>query len=144
MLMGVYLVSGLVYLAVVVNRNRSEGWALTALITAAFAAWITVVNLGYLLIQIVVAAEDCSVAAAMRRAAAFVRHERRHVAAVFLLVLALVVAATGASVLATAALGLVAFVPFVGLAALAPAASRMVVARPRASSIWAWPRWART
>ena len=36
----------------------------------------------------------------------------------FLLVLALVVGATGASLLATAALGLVAFVPFVGLAAL--------------------------
>ena len=34
------------------------------------------------------------------------------------MVLALIVAATGASVLATAALGLVAFVPFFGLAAL--------------------------
>ena len=39
-------------------------------------------------------------------------------ASVFLLVLAVIVAATGASILATAALGLVAFVPFVGLAAL--------------------------
>ena len=76
------------------------------------------VNLCYLLVQIVVAAEDCGVAAAARRAAAFVRHERRHVTAVFLMVLALIVAATGASVLATAALGLVAFVPFFGLAAL--------------------------
>jgi hypothetical protein len=118
MLMGVYLISGLIYLAVVVNRDPSEGWGMTALVTAAFAAWITVVNLGYLLIQIVVAAEDCTVAAAMRRAAAFVRHERRHVTAVFVLVLVLIVAATGASVLATAALGLVAFVPFLGLAAL--------------------------
>ena len=48
----------------------------------------------------------------------FLRHERRHIGMVFLLVLALIVAATGASVLATAALGLVAFVPFLGLAAL--------------------------
>jgi hypothetical protein len=118
LLMAVYLVSGLIYLAAVVNRTASEGWGTAALITAAFAAWITIVNLAYLLTQIVVAAENCSVGAALRRVAAFVRRERRHVSAVFLLVLALVVAATGASVLATAALGLVAFVPFFGLAAL--------------------------
>jgi hypothetical protein len=118
MLLTVYLVSGLAYLALVINRTASDGWSVTALITAVFAGWITVVNLTYLLIQIVVAADDCSVPAAARRMVAFVRQERRHVSAVFLLVLALVVAATGASVLATAALGLVAFVPFVGLAAL--------------------------
>jgi hypothetical protein len=117
-LMAVYLVSGLAYLAAVVNRDSSEGWIVAALITAAFAAWITLVNLAYLLVQIVVAADNCSLPSAIRRAAAFVRHERRHVAAVFLLVLAVIVAATGASILATAALGLVAFVPFVGLAAL--------------------------
>ena len=34
-LMTVYLVSGLVYLAAVVNRDPSEGWSVTALITAA-------------------------------------------------------------------------------------------------------------
>ena len=118
MLMTVYLVSGLAYLAAVVNRDPSEGWGTTALITVVFVAWITIVNLGYLLVQIVVAADDCTLPAGFRRATAFVRHERRHVTAVFLLVLAFVVAATGASVLATAALGLVAFVPFFGLAAL--------------------------
>jgi len=118
MLMGVYLLSGIVYLAVVVNRSPAEGWSATAFITIAFVVWITLVNLAYLLLQIVIAAEDCSVAAAARRAAAFVRHQRRHVAALFLLVLALILAATGASFLATAALGLVAFVPFFGLAAL--------------------------
>lgn len=117
-LMGVYLVSGLGFLAVVARRDPAEGWSLTALFTAAFVLWITVVNLLYLLVQIVVAADDCSVGAAARRVAAFVRRERRNVGSVFLLVLALVVAATGASLLATAALGLVAFVPFFGLAAL--------------------------
>ncbi len=76
------------------------------------------VNLFYLLVQIVVAADDCSVPAAIRRVAAFVRAERRHVATIFLLVLAVVAAATGASLVATAALGLVAFVPFFGLAAI--------------------------
>jgi hypothetical protein len=118
MLMGVYLVSGLGFLAVVARRDPGEGWSLTALLTAAFVLWITLVNLLYLLVQIVVAADDCSVVAAARRVAAFLRRERRNVGAVFLLVVTLIVAATGASLLATAALGLVAFVPFLGLAAL--------------------------
>ena len=116
--LGVYLVSGFCFLAVVARRDPAEGWSLTALLTAVFAFWITTVNLLYLLVQIVVAADNCSVAGAARRVAAFLRRERRDVGTVFLLVLALIVAATGASVLATAALGLVAFVPFVGLAAL--------------------------
>jgi hypothetical protein len=117
-LMVVYLTSGIGYLAVVANRVGGEGLGITAFFTAAFIIWITLVNLAYLLVQIVVAADDCSVAAAARRVAAFVRKEIRNVGAIFLLLLALVVAATGASVLATAALGLVAFVPFIGLAAL--------------------------
>lgn len=117
-LMGVYLVSGVAFLLVVAGRDPAVGWSLTALFTAAFVLWITIVNLLYLLVQIVVAADNCSVAAAARRVAAFLRRERRNVGMVFLLVLALIVTATGASLLATAALGLVAFVPFFGLAAL--------------------------
>lgn len=118
LLMAAYLLSVLVYLSAVIGRDPAEGWSPTALITVAFVLWITLVNLVYLLVQIVVAADNCSVGAAARRVALFVRRERRHVAAIFVLMFALVVAATGASVLATAALGLVAFVPFVGLAAL--------------------------
>lgn len=117
-LMAVYLVSALALLAAVVTRDAAAGWGVTAVITAVFALWITIVNLLYLLVQIVIAAADCGVAAAARRVVTFLRYERRHVAAIFGLVLAIVVAATGASVLATAALGLVAFVPFFGLAAL--------------------------
>jgi hypothetical protein len=117
-LLGVYVVSALAFLAAVAARDAAGGWGITAVFTAVFALWITVVNLLYLLVQIVIAADDCTVAAAARRVAAFLRYERRHVAAIFALVLAIVVAATGASVLATAALGLVAFVPFFGLAAL--------------------------
>jgi hypothetical protein len=118
MLMGVYVVSGLAFLLLVARREPGEGWSLTALLTLVFVLWITVVNLLYLLVQIVVAADDCSVAAAGRRVAAFLRRDRGDVGLVFLLVLALILGATGASVLATAALGLVAFVPFLGLAAL--------------------------
>jgi hypothetical protein len=117
-LMGVYVVSGMAFLMLVVRRDPGEGWSLTAILTVAFVFWITFVNLLYLLVQIVVAADDCSVATAARRVAAFLQCERRDVSLVFLLVLALILGATGASVLATAALGLVAFVPFFGLAAL--------------------------
>lgn len=117
-LMAVYLASAAGFWTLVGGRDPGRGWAGTALVTAAFVLWITVVNWLYLLVQIVVAADDCGVAPAMRRVAVFLRYARRHVATVFLLVLAAVVAATGASLLATAALGLVAFVPFVGLAAL--------------------------
>jgi hypothetical protein len=118
MLMGVYVVSGIAFLLLVVRRDPGEGWSLTALMTFAFVLWITVVNLLYLLGQIVVAADDCSVAAAGRRVAVFLRREGSDIGWVFLLVLALILGATGASVLATAALGLVAFVPLFGLAAL--------------------------
>jgi hypothetical protein len=48
----------------------------------------------------------------------FLSQQRRAVSMVFGVVLALVIAATGVSLLATAALGLIAFVPFVGLAVL--------------------------
>ena len=118
LLMGVYGVSGLAFLVLVVRRDPGEGWSLTALLTLGFVLWITVVNLMYLLVQIVVAADNCSVATAVRRVAVFLRRKRGDVGRVFVLVLALILGATGASVLATAALGLVAFVPFLGLAAL--------------------------
>jgi hypothetical protein len=113
-LMTAYLLSGSVYLSLIFTG----GWGLTALFTALFVAWITLVNLIYLLLQIVVAADECNIPAAVRRVTAFVRAETRSIAAVFGVILALVVCATGASVLATAAFGLIAFVPFLGLAVL--------------------------
>lgn len=115
-LMFTYLLSGTVYLSLIAGG----GWGLTALFTAMFVAWITLVNLIYLLLQIVVAADDCSVSAAVRRVAAFVRAETAGIAAVFGVVFALVVCATGASVLTTMAFGLIAFVPLLGLAIVLP------------------------
>jgi hypothetical protein len=119
MLMCVYLASGAAYLvAVSASRSAGEGWGMTALFTAAFVAWITVVNLLYLLMQVVIAADACSVSGAATRVTLFLRRQRRHVTAVFLIVLVIVVFATGASLLATAALGLITFVPFFGLVVL--------------------------
>ena len=68
--------------------------------------------------QIVIAAEDCSVAAAARRVASSSVRHACPVAAVFVVVLGIVVFATGASLLATAALGLISFVPLLGLTVL--------------------------
>jgi hypothetical protein len=118
--MTVYLVSAGFYLAAAYESGlRGDlGGVLTLVMTIGFVSWITIVNLVYLLMQIVVAAEDCSVAKAWSRMGAFVRQERRGVSTVFGVVLALVLAATGVSLLATAALGLIAFVPFIGLAVL--------------------------
>jgi hypothetical protein len=112
-LMAIYLASAL-GLFLIVAALRGEGWGLTALVTAAFVAWITFINLLYLLTQIVVASDDCSVTTAISRVSAFIRRERRTVGGVFVVVLALVIFATGASVLATTALGLIAFVPLFG------------------------------
>ncbi len=118
-LMAVYVASASTYFGLVTaSRTAGESWGVTALFTAAFVAWITIVNLLYLLMQIVIAADDCSVAAAAPRVAAFLRRERGVVIRVFVVILALVVGATGASFVAAGLLSLIAFVPFVGLAVL--------------------------
>lgn len=117
LLMAVYAASAGIYLGSMF-ASGPRGWAMTALLTLALVVWVTFVNLVYLLMQLVIAADDCSVAAAATRVGAFLRRERGTVTVVFVVILALVVFATGASLLATAALGLIAFVPLVGLAVL--------------------------
>jgi hypothetical protein len=117
LLMTVYLLSGAVYL-VLLAQTAGNGWGVPALMTAAFVAWITLVNLFYLLTQIVIAADDCTIGVAAARVASFLRRQTRAVGGVFLVILGLVALATGASVLATAALWLVGFVPFIGLTVL--------------------------
>ena len=79
---------------------------------------VTLVNFVYLLLQIVVAAEDCGVLEAVPHVARLLRRRAKAMGQVLAAILALMLMATGASILATAALGLIAFVPFVGLAAL--------------------------
>lgn len=79
---------------------------------------ITLVNFLYLLMQIVVAAEDCSVIEAVPHVARLLRRRTKALAQVLAAILSLMLMATAASILATTALGLIAFVPFVGLAAL--------------------------
>ena len=112
-LLAVYIASGGVLLAAVFGGGRF-GWGTTAGFTLVFVSWITVVNLFYLLIQIVIVADDCSVGTAALRVAAFVRREWRRVGLTFLAVLAVVIVAQMASVLAAGALSVLGFVPFFG------------------------------
>jgi hypothetical protein len=79
---------------------------------------ITLVNFIYLLLQIVMAAEDCNVLEAVPHVARLLRRRTKALTQVLAAILALMLMATAASILATTALGLIAFVPFVGLAAL--------------------------
>ena len=115
LLMVVYVISGAAYVALVIaGRAAGSYYGAPALLTATFVTWITAVNLTYLLVQIVIAADDCGVSTALRRVAAFIRRERRTIFGVFVVILGMVVLATGASVVATAALGVISFVPFLG------------------------------
>jgi hypothetical protein len=83
---------------------------------SALVVWITVVNFLYLLTQMAIAVEDVGVREGMRRVAQFIRGSLREVAGVFGVVLLLVAITTIASILATAGLGLIAVIPFLGLA----------------------------
>jgi hypothetical protein len=124
MLMLVYALSAGAYLAFLIlgyraagDRDVVIGWAfITALSAVIMVLWITLVNLIYLLLQIAVAMEDVELAAAARAVARFVRSEFRELGGVFLVVLGIVVAATFASALAWSGVGLIAFIPLVGLA----------------------------
>jgi hypothetical protein len=92
--------------------------AAAALASSALIVWITLINFFYLMTQMVVAIEDVSVRTGVRLALKFVWGHLREVAAVFGVVLLMVIIATVASILATAGLGLIAFVPLAGLAVL--------------------------
>lgn len=93
------------------------GWtAVAALASSGLVVWITLINLVYLLTQMIVAVEDVSVRTAAAHVIRFLRASLREIAAIFGVVLLLVGLATVASILATAGLGLIAFVPLVGLA----------------------------
>lgn len=95
-----------------------DGPIIVTLASIWVVALITLINFLYLLTQIVVAADDCGVTDAMSKVARMLVRDGRTIVGVLGAILVLLVLTTAASVLATAALGLIAFVPFVGLAAL--------------------------
>ena len=127
--LGLLIVYGMtvgVYLLALVSLYRvSTAWNLAWLGTLGAAAAstllvvaITIINLIYLLLQVLVVSRDTSVARAIIGLPGFIRGQRSTVLRVFAVVLLLVLIATAASILATAALGFIGFVPIVGLAML--------------------------
>ena len=123
-LMIVYGVSGAAYLAFIVYGYRAAGeggfmieWTFIAALSAvALVLWITTVNLVYLLLQIVTAIDGLPLSQAARAVARFIRSEFFELGGVFLVVFLMVIGATFASALAWSGVGLIAFVPLVGLA----------------------------
>jgi hypothetical protein len=93
------------------------GWTVLAMLgLSVFVVWLTLINFFYLLVQMAIAVENIGVRAAVARVTDFIRASAREIAGIFGVVLLFVAIATVASFLATAGLGLIAFVPFVGLA----------------------------
>ena len=126
LLLAVYAITGALYLSFLYAGMRvmSEGgviagWPFIALAaSSALVVWITLVNLVYVLVQMIMAAGDVGVRVAVARLIRFVQDDARQVAGIFGIVLLLTLMAAAASLLATAGLGLIAFIPLVGLAVL--------------------------
>src|SRR5688500_1828320 len=117
----VYALIVLAYMAFLFGPPISpilDGPVATTLASLAVIVVITLVNFVYLLMQLVIAAEDCRVSEAVPHVARLIRKRTKALAVVLAAILSLMLMATAASILATTALGLIAFVPFVGLAAL--------------------------
>jgi len=85
-------------------------------VTAVALVTIAILQLVHALLQVIMATDDCRLSTAVRQLRVFLLHDARQVLGIFSVVLGLVLLATAASVLATAGLALVAWVPFVGLA----------------------------
>ena len=91
---------------------------LAAVAAVVLIVWITLVNFVYLLMQIAMAADNRRLGDAFRAVVGFVRAEFRLLAQIFLVILAVEIGATLVSALAWSGLGLIAFVPLVGLAVI--------------------------
>jgi hypothetical protein len=97
---------------------ETPGWwsIVASLVSISLVVLITLANFVYLLLQMIMAFDDVGLRTAFVRTLRYVTRGARRVFAVFLIVLSLVLVATMASFVATGALGLISFVPLVGLA----------------------------
>lgn len=117
---GYAMVLGTALAALVSGGSPESAWdaARIAGLTAGVGAAVTIINLLYLLTQIAIVVDDCDVPTALGRMAGLLYARPIEIGIVFASTLSLLALGIAASLLATAALGLIAFVPFVGLAAL--------------------------
>jgi len=133
LLMVVYAASVGGYAALVLYGYRAMGravilgWTMAAIAAALLVVWFTVVNFLYLLTQVAMAVEGVGVVEGGRAVARFVRAEFRELAGVFLVVFGLVIAAMLASALAWSGVGLIAFVPLIGIAVVPLQLAALVV-----------------
>jgi hypothetical protein len=121
-----HAISGAAYLVFLIYGYRAAaglldvlGWTVIAAVAAiAVIVWITLVNCVYLLMQIAMAADNLGFADACRAVGRFIRAEFGALTRIFLIMFGLVVGATFVSALAWSGVGLIAFVPLVGLAVI--------------------------
>jgi hypothetical protein len=130
-----YAVTAGVYVAFVIYGYRAAsgiigvvGLAMVAAVAAVvLIVWITIVNFIYLLMQIAMAADRLGLGDALRAVIGLVRAEFAVLAQVFLVILGLEIGGTLVSALAWSGLGLIAFVPLVGLAVVPLQIAALVV-----------------
>jgi hypothetical protein len=116
---GAYLAFAIYGYRVAEGRALIIGWTFVAAMAALLlVAWMTIVNMLYLLVQMAIAVEGVGVADGCRATARFIRSEFRELAGVFAVVVVLAITATLVSALAWSGVGLIAFVPLVGLAVI--------------------------
>ncbi|MGH9163430.1 MAG: hypothetical protein ACRD2X_26015 [Vicinamibacteraceae bacterium] len=116
---GVYLLALAVGYFLVIGQDWTAVWPFVlAVCSACLVTAITLVNVTYLLLQMVLVVEACGVRRAFGEMLAFVRERFWRVGGVFVITVVLVLLATIASALATAGLSLISFVPFLGLTVL--------------------------
>ena len=114
-----YAVTAAAYVGFLVSMRRAGllGWTVVFVFaTSALVVWVTLMNFFYLLVQMGIVKENVGVRAAVARVTEFIQSSLREVAGIFGVVLLFVAIGTFASFVATTGLGLIAFVPFVGLA----------------------------
>lgn len=99
--------------------NWTPAWPLLVLAaTSVCVVSIAVVNVAYDLVRVIIVTDDCSILAAMRRLRSFVIEDARQVLGIFGVVGSLLLLAMAASLLVTAGLTFVAWVPIVSLIVL--------------------------
>jgi hypothetical protein len=112
------LLVGLGYVAIVVPRAWAPGAAWPVLVLAATSAAVVSIeaaSLAYDLLRVIVVTDDCRVREAVTRLRRFVIEDARQVLGIFGVMAAVVLLAGAASLLATAGLAPVAYMPIVGL-----------------------------
>lgn len=98
------------------QSSWAQAWPLLVLLaTSAGVVSLTAANLVFDLLRVVMVTDDCRVSAALARVRTFLLADARQVLGIFGVMALVVMLATAASITATAALTLVAWVPLAGL-----------------------------